>query len=146
MRNKLGEFALCLVLAACSRGSQQAEVIRAPLSASHPLIGAWRIDYPNVNCHEIDLIRQDGTTEITSGEELSGSEFNISETPSSKGFYTWIDKVVRDNGKPDCTGSVMTLGDIATIYIFLDPSKNSFRMCNKEDLNTCFGTFIRQQQ
>ena len=118
--------------------------IRSPLPAIHPLIGTWRIDLNNVNCYEIYQVRPDGTSTVTSGEEVSENEFDIALLPSSAGYYKWVDKIVKDNGKPDCMGSITPVGDVATNYILLHPSGKKFLMCQEENTNSCIGPFIRQ--
>ena len=127
-------FGVCLVAPVLSAG---------PLRPDHPLIGAWKITIPALSCYEIYRIRRDGTTLVNSAEEVAESEFELSDQPSPKGFYKWVDKITRDNGKKDCSGEVMQLGQVATNYIRLHPSGDMFLMCVEEDLNTCIGPFIR---
>ncbi|MGZ5194947.1 MAG: hypothetical protein ACXWJM_07050 [Ramlibacter sp.] len=114
-----------------------------PLRDDHPLVGTWRIDLKSVNCHEIYRIRKNGTTLVTSSEEVAESEFVMSDQPSPKGFYKWVDKITKDNGKKDCMGEAMQLGHEATNYIRLHPSGKMFLMCEQEDMNTCIGPLVR---
>jgi hypothetical protein len=120
-------------------------VKRSPLPADHPLLGTWRIDLPKVSCHELYHVKADGTTFVTSGEQAAESEFELALRPSTKGFYKWVDKITKDNGKPDCMGSIMEVGHVATNYILLHPTGKKFLMCEAEDINTCIGPFIRQE-
>ena len=121
------------------------EVTRKPIPSSHPLIGAWKLDVPGTNCHEVYRVREDGTTAVTSGEQVAESVFELDLFPSAKGFFKWVDKITKDNGKPDCMGSVMQVGHVATNYILLHPDGNMFLMCEAEELSTCIGPLIRMQ-
>ena len=73
------------------------------------------------------------------------SAISLSLSPSSRGFYKWVDKITKDNGKPDCMGSTMQIGHVATNYISIHKSGKMFLMCEQEDLNTCIGPFVRQE-
>jgi hypothetical protein len=117
-----------------------------PLRSDHPLIGTWQITVPNSACYETYVVRRDGTSFVTSAEQIAESEFSLSDKPSDKGFYKWVDKITKDNGKKDCSGEIMQLGHIATNYIRLHPSANMFLMCEKEDLTACIGPFLRQKE
>ncbi len=115
----------------------------APLRADHPLIGTWRIDVPSLSCHEIYRVRIDGTTLVTSAEEVAESTFTVSDHPSDKGFYKWVDTIAKDNGKKDCAGEIMQIGHEATNYVIFNRSGDQFLMCDTENINTCIGPFIR---
>lgn len=135
--------ALAIVLAPIASPAQTAG--RTPLPADHPLIGTWRIDLPQASCHELYQIKADGTTQVTSGEQGAESEFQLSLHPSAKGFYKWVDRVTKENGKPDCMGAVVQVGHEATNYIVLHPNGDRFLMCAAEDMDTCIGPFVRQE-
>ncbi len=115
----------------------------APPPPSHPILGIWRLNLPELGCMETYRFRGDGTTLVTSAEEISESEFQIPEEPSAKGFYRLDDRIVKDNGKKDCTGAVMQVGARATNYIRFHPSGSLFLMCADETMNTCIGPFER---
>lgn len=132
------------VLTCTAAGALAQEVKRTPLQKNHPLIGTWKFDLPQLKCAETYSIRSDGTTLVTSGAQVAESEFEMSASPSAKGFYKWVDKTTKDNGKPDCTGAVMQAGHVSTNFIMLHPDGNMFRMCDTEDLNKCAGQLIRQ--
>jgi len=118
-------------------------VTRTPLPANHPLVGTWRLQVPNTQCHEIYQIKADGTTSVTSAGQAAESEFEMDLQPSPKGYYKWVDRITKDNGKPDCMGSVMEVGHVATNYLLLHPDKKRFLMCEKEEINTCVGPLVR---
>lgn len=113
------------------------------LYAAHPLVGTWRFDVPDTGCAEIYRFRADGTSIVTSGSEVAESEFKVSATPSSRGFYTWTDTIVKDNGKPDCSGQITGVGRKTTNYIRFDRSGQRFIVCRREDLRACFGPLQR---
>ena len=120
-----------------------ATVRRTPLPSRHPLVGAWRIDVPGTACHEVYDIHADGSMSVTSGEQMGESEFEIDLQPSPRGFYRWVDKIVRDNGKPDCMGEVMSVGHVAVNFIIVHRSGREFLMCGDESLDSCIGPFKR---
>jgi hypothetical protein len=134
---------LAIALSLVSLASPAQDFQRQPLPFNHPLIGAWRIDVPGTACHEVYTIQPDGTTQVTSGQQVAESEFVIDLKPSPRGYYRWVDKLVKDNGLPDCMGSVMTVGHEATNFIILHPSRPEFLMCETEDLSSCIGPFRR---
>lgn len=117
------------------------EVTRTPLPEGHPLIGTWRVEVPGTQCHELYTVKSNGTMSVTSGAQAAESEFQIDLQPSAKGFYKWVDKIKQDNGKPDCMGSLMEVGHVATNFILLHPSGKAFLMCQGEDLSSCLGPF-----
>jgi hypothetical protein len=117
----------------------------SPPAASHPILGIWKLTLPDGSCSEIYRFRGDGTTLVTSAEEVTESEFAIPDTPSPKGFYRLDDRVVKDNGKKDCVGEVMKPGSKATNYIHFHPSGTLFIMCAAESLDACIGPFRRVQ-
>ena len=120
------------------------DVRRTTLPRGHPLIGTWGIDVPGTGCHESYTFHPNGTTSITSGEERGETEFEMAAEPSAKGFYRWVDRVLKDNGKPDCTGQIARAGQVATNYLLVDPTGRQFVMCAAEDLSTCIGPFERE--
>ena len=97
----------------------------------HPLLGTWKITLPDGSCSETYIFRPDGTTLVTSAEEVSESEFEVSDSPSEKGFYKMVDKIIKDNGKKDCSGEIMVVGHVATNYLLLHPNKKQFLMCSE---------------
>ena len=114
------------------------------LPRGHPLIGTWGIELPGTGCHEAYTFHPNGTTSVTSGEERVETEFEMDAEPSAKGFYRWVDRVVKDNGKPDCTGQVTPIGTTATNYLLVEPTGRQFLMCTSEDLRACIGPFERE--
>ncbi len=115
---------------------------KAP-SASHPLLGIWVLSIPQLGCSETYHFRGDGTTLVKSADEVSESEFTVAEQPSTKGFYKLEDRIVKDNGKQDCSGEVMQIGTRATNYLRFHPSGARFVMCRDESMEACIGPFER---
>jgi hypothetical protein len=112
-------------------------------SASHPLLGIWVLAIPQLGCSETYHFRGDGTTLVKSAQEVSESEFTVAEKPSVKGFYKLEDRIVKDNGKQDCSGEVMQIGTHATNYLRFHPSGARFVMCRDESMEACIGPFER---
>ena len=118
-------------------------VMAAPPAASHPILGIWQLTLPDGSCSEIYRFRGDGTSLVTSAAEVSESEFNIPAQPSVKGFYRLDDKVVKDNGKKDCSGEITKIGSKVTHFVQFHPSGSLFVMCMAESLDACIGPFRR---
>ncbi|MCA1855066.1 hypothetical protein LE190_03860 [Massilia oculi] len=118
-------------------------IAEAAPPADHPILGIWKLSLPELGCSETYRFRGDGTTLVTSAEEISESEYRIPARPSAKGFYRLEDRVVKDNGKKDCAGAVMKPGATATNFIRFHPSGKLFLMCADETMNTCIGPFER---
>lgn len=114
----------------------------AQLRADHPLIGTWRITAPG-GCSDTYVVRADGTASITSGEEVAESQLTLSDQPSARGFYKWVEKTVKDNGKKDCSGDLTPVGRVFVSYVVLHPSKDMFALCEREDRDACIGPFTR---
>ena len=122
------------------------DVRRTPLRQDHPLLGVWRIDFPDQKCFEEYEIRADGTKLSQSAEERNESAFEISAEPTPRGFFKWTDRITTNNGKPDCGGSLTPLGHVAVIFIRLHPSGQGFVLCEAEDMKTCFAEFYRKSR
>jgi hypothetical protein len=130
---------LLMMLALASQGAGA-----APLPArNHPLLGIWKLDLPDFGCSETYHFRGDGTSLVTSAQEVSESEFQVQDKPSAKGFYRLQDNIVKDNGKKDCAGQVTKIGTRATNYIRFHPSGVLFLMCADESMQACIGPFER---
>ncbi len=115
----------------------------APPAANHPIIGVWQLLVADGRCAETYRFRGDGTTLVTSAREVSESEFIIPATPSAKGYYKLEDKIVKDNGKQDCSGEIMKVGTKATHFVLFHPSGEIFLMCASESTDACIGPFER---
>lgn len=137
----LAAFALSIVV---SSSASSQEFTRTSLPESHPLVGTWRIELPELKCFEEYDLRSNGTKLSMSGEERNESEFSISLVPSSTGFYEWTDKITKNNGKPDCSGSNTKLGHVAVNYVQVHPSRQRFLLCEAEDIKSCYAEFLRK--
>ncbi|MDB5935920.1 MAG: hypothetical protein JWQ01_3264 [Massilia sp.] len=115
----------------------------APPVANHPIIGVWKLVVAEGRCAETYRFRGDGTSLITSAHEVSETEFLIPATPSEKGFYKLEDKVVKDNGKQDCSGDIIQVGTKVTNFVRFHPSGEIFLMCASESMEECIGPFER---
>ena len=141
MRHRLLLSLLLLMPAWC--GAEP--LVRHPLPPDHPLVGTWRIDLPQVQCHELYVLRADGTGTVTSGAEQGESEFEAALEPDGQGFYKWTDRVTADNGKPDCMGNVTPVGAVSVTWIRMHPSGKEFLMCLEANMRECIGPFVRQE-
>ena len=133
-------FSLLLLMAATAVA--RAEPPR-PTAKDHPIVGRWTVTIPEVSCSETYTFRPDGTSLVTSGEEIAESVFESSAKPSPSGFYKWTDRLVKDNGKKDCTGEVTEVGQVVTNFVQFHPSGVAFILCAKESLDACIGPFMR---
>jgi hypothetical protein len=142
MRPLTGLLVLATALSTALAGSAASAAAGSP-SASHPLLGIWVLSIPQLGCAETYHFRGDGTTLVKSKDEVSESEFTVAEKPSVKGFYKLEDRIVKDNGKQDCSGEVMQIGTRATNYLRFHPSGARFVMCRDESMEACIGPFER---
>lgn len=120
------------------------EVTRTPLTPDHFLLGTWRLMVPNSGCFETYKFKADGTMSMTSGMQVTESEFDIDVRPS-KGFFKWMDKLIKDNGAPDCMGLTTKVGHVATNYIYI-VSNDRFVVCREPNTKTCSQLIIRQSK
>ncbi len=140
---KLSSVILFTVSLMGTLAAQAQEVKAVPLPRNHPLIGTWRIDFPN-HCAEEYTLRADGTKSSSSAEERNEAVFEITAEPLPSGFYRWTDKLVKGNGKPDCSGSMSEVGHVAVTFIRLHPSGKKFLLCEAENMSSCFAEFYRK--
>lgn len=140
-------FVVSVSLVACSTVAPNAvatpDFHRTPLAATHPLIGAWRYEYPGSGCIEQYEFRVDGTRISVSGDERLMTEFEIRDLADFVGFYRWKDRVVTSNGRRDCSGSIVPVGDVATGYLHVDATADSIALCSLPVIDACFATFRR---
>jgi hypothetical protein len=118
--------------------------VRAPISSTHPLIGVWQIELAGGKCAEEYELRSDGTKISSSGEERNESEFMISPSARKTYWYKWVDKITKNNGKPDCMGSFTAVGHTAVNYVIVHPSGQRFALCEREDMNSCYAELFRR--
>jgi hypothetical protein len=116
----------------------------APPAKNHPLLGTWTYTMPDGKCSETYLFRPDGTLLITSGEQVAESKFEVSPAPTNKGFYKLHNTITKDNGKKDCSGETMSVGQQATVYLHLEQADDMMGVCEAESLSGCFGPLLRK--
>ena len=131
--------AVTLVLVACLA---QAAPPRTP-KADHPVLGSWTFVVPGTSCEETYHVRPNGTTLVTSAEEVTESVYEIDDTAGPKGLFRMTDEIVKGNGRKDCSGQVTETGQKSTNYIRFDPSGNVMIMCRDETMKACFGPLRR---
>jgi len=117
----------------------------APPAPNHPIIGVWEFTPPDSKCSETYEFKADGTTLVSSGEEIAESVYEISAQPSPIGFYKFDDTITRDNGKKDCAGEITQAGHKVTSFVQIHPSGEMFIMCEAESLDACFGPMKRKR-
>ena len=109
----------------------------------HPIIGEWSFDIDG--CAEIYEFLPDGTRNCTSNLEIVKAAYTISSNPLDSGFYKITDKVIKDNGKTDCSGSAKDMtGDAVVLFIAFSPDKDQIVFCMDESFNRCFGPFKKK--
>ena len=113
-------------------------------SPPHPILGNWTIVSKDGACAETYRFRPDGMLLVTSGQEVAEVHYDISPSPSGKGFYKWNHRVLRNNNKPDCSGKLMNPGDVFTWFIQIDTSNEAMYICQAESRNACFGPLRRE--
>ncbi len=122
-----------------------ADPVVARSSGTHPITGKWTWTLPGKSCTETIEYSTSGKRHGTSGEEVTGSEFQITATPSLLGFYRLIETVTQSNGKPDCAGDVHAAsGNSVTQFIQFSPRLDQMIVCREESLKACFGPLKRE--
>ena len=134
---------LALALSAAAAVAAPPDAPSAPLRADHPFLGAWQLTRRDDDCAEIYRIDRSGHTLITSADEVAQSTFTMTDQPSARGYYKWVDTLVKDNGKKDCWGQVTKPGKTTTRYVMMNPTHDRFILCTAEDGRECFGPFVR---
>ena len=71
---------LMLALASLTFAAQAAPP--QPTAKEHPILGRWVITLPDGSCSETYTFRPDGTTLVTSAEEIAETVFEISAKPA----------------------------------------------------------------
>lgn len=128
---------LCLLAAGAAHAAPEAP------RAGHPLLGIWELRVPDSACIETYRFRGDGTSLVTSGREVSESQYHVQPQPDARGFYSLDDRVVHNNGMRDCAGETMKTGAARRNYLKFAPSGNMFLLCFQETLGSCIGPFRR---
>jgi len=112
------------------------------LRSDHPLIGAWALRAGDTGCTEIYRISREGTSLVTSADEVAQTRFEVADQPSAKGYFKWVDTIVKDNGKKDCSGNV-TKPHTTTSYILMSETRKAFISCRNESTKACIGPFVK---
>ena len=136
-------LALAMASIAATAAPPAADVPGRPLRADHPFLGAWQITRRDDGCAEVYRVDRSGRTLITSADEVAQSTFTMSDQPSAKGYYKWVDTLVKDNGKKDCWGQITKPGKTTTRYVLMNPAQDRFIVCAAEDGKQCFGPFVK---
>jgi hypothetical protein len=130
-----------LILLGCASLDKHGGV---PDYKDHPIIGTWRFDMNG--CTETHEFLPNGTRNCTSAEEIVQASYTISAEPLQSSFYKITDKVIKDNGKKDCSGSTADkTGDVVTLYVKFNPQRDQIVFCFDESFDRCFGPFLKKQ-
>jgi hypothetical protein len=117
----------------------------APLQTDHPLVGTWEFKLPN-GCVERMTVLQNGHVLAVSGAENDESEAEIADQPDARGFYKWRDRILSNNGRPDCGDTLTPVGDVSVVYVRLEASGDRFHVCLGDAKgDPCLGPYIRQR-
>ena len=113
------------------------------LAADHPIIGAWTVTMTDGSCSETYRFHADGTTMITSGAEVAEVRSRLSASPDQQRFYRWDHTITKHNGRQDCAGNVMKVGDSGTWYVQFDRTGDRLILCQRPSTAACFGPLQR---
>lgn len=116
-----------------------------PIAKDHPIVGGWTYTVPDGSCTETYHFLSNGTSVVTSGDEIAESVFDIAAKPDANGFYKWSDQLVKDNGKQDCAGEVTEVGKVVTNYILFSADGERLIICAQQSRDACFGPLERVQ-
>lgn len=135
---KLSPLFLAGLMAVCSVASGQS-------SDKSPLAGTWQYRPRGTSCTEQYYFRNDGTMMVTSGREVSESEYTLSDEPLPSGFYKFSSKVTQTNGKPDCRGNKTPVGQASSSFLKRQGEGDGERLilCRAESLQACMGPLVR---
>ena len=136
-------LAMASVAAVAAPAADASSTPTAPLRADHPFLGAWQITRRDDGCGEVYRVDRSGHTLITSADEVAQSTFTMTDQPSARGYYKWVDTLVKDNGRKDCWGQVTKPGKTTTRFVMMNPARNRFIVCAAEDGRQCFGPFVK---
>jgi hypothetical protein len=114
--------------------------------AVNPLNGTWEWVNIKNSCVETYIFGVENSAHITSGEETSKAQYEISEKPSEKGFYAVSLKILVDEGGKDCGESMENnSGEVYKKFVMFHPSGQQYVSCDTEDIKDCVGPFKRIQ-
>lgn len=142
-RRAAGRLAVAVLLAAAAEHAAAQASAGKALRADHPLIGAWALHVPDGDCTEVYRISREGTSLVTSAEEVAQTRFEISDQPDARGYFKWVDTIFKDNGKKDCSGQVTKTPRTTTSYIMMNATHKAFISCQGESTRACIGPFVR---
>jgi len=135
---------MSLLVTACVAQATSTPIQRTQLPDALPLLGKWVMVFPPLACHEQRDFKTNGTSESVSGQEQLESEWSLREVrPGKVTYYEWTDRVLKTNGKQDCTGRITPIGDAVTRYLYINPITHLLEMCERPDPTTCFAFFER---
>lgn len=137
--------AVAAVACALAASAFAAPAFDAPMPEDEAptLVGVWEFRMPESRCTETYLFKPNGTSLVTSGQEISEIRYSLRPEPGTQGFYKLEDEVTEVNGRQDCEGSVTQLGQRSTNFIRFDPSGDLLIMCRDASFSACYGPLMR---
>jgi len=110
----------------------------------NPLEGTWEWTNIKNGCMETYIFAADGSGHITSGTEISTASYTIDTTPTSKGYFKVILKIIQDKGGKDCSEDEKdNTGEEYTKYLMFHPAGGQYVSCDKESVDSCVGPLRR---
>lgn len=114
--------------------------------ADNPLLGSWEWVNVKNSCREVYIFGSEGSSHITSGDEISTASYTIAGAPDSHGYYAVTLNIIEDKGGIDCgEGLENNSGESYRKYVMFHPSGNLYVSCDKPDTSSCVGPFKRLQ-
>ncbi len=113
---------------------------------ANPLLGTWEWVNIKNSCREVYIFGSEGSSHITSGEEISTAKYTIADKADDKGYFAVDLQIIEDKGGKDCGDSVENnTGDTYHKFVMFHPSGNLYVSCDSADTSSCVGPFKRLQ-
>lgn len=120
--------------------------LRLSAATDNPILGTWEWVNVKNSCREVYIFGVEGSSHITSGEEISIARYTITDKADSHGYYAVTLQITEDKGGMDCGESVENnSGESYHKYVMFHPSGNLYVSCDSPDTNSCVGPFKRLQ-
>ncbi len=115
-------------------------------ASDNPLLGTWEWVNVKNSCREVYIFGVEGSSHITSGEEISTARYTIADQPDSHGYYAVQLQIIEDQGGKDCGESLENnSGESYQKYLMFHPSGHLYVSCDSADTSNCVGPFKRLQ-
>lgn len=116
------------------------------LLMANPLLGTWEWVNIKNSCREVYIFGTEGSSHITSGDEISLASYTISDQPDANSYYAVTLNIIEDKGGVDCGESLENnTGESYQKFVQFHPSGNLYISCDQPDTTSCVGPFKRLQ-